>query len=110
MPVRYQLAAFLGRFGSETSVKLASMLGISEGSVYNCCTRVTRALRRIRCRHLFWPDQDSRLATKLQMQAAGFPGTVGVVDGTLIPLETKPRANPWSYWSRKRNYAVSKPC
>ncbi|KAL5632917.1 hypothetical protein ACGC1H_005763 [Rhizoctonia solani] len=41
------------------------------------------------------------------MQAAGFPGAVGVVDGSLIPLKSRPRNNPWSYWSRKKSYALA---
>ncbi|KAG8723043.1 hypothetical protein FRC09_004984 [Ceratobasidium sp. 395] len=43
LPVKYQLAAFLGRFGAEMAGKMASTLGISEGTIYHACARVTRA-------------------------------------------------------------------
>lgn len=107
LPVRYQLAAFLGRFGSETAVRLATTLGISEGLIYNACTQVTRAFRRICCTHLSWPDTVTQLATKSNMQARGFPGAVTVVDGMLVPLKDKPWTDPWLYWCRKKMYAVS---
>ncbi|KAF6744192.1 hypothetical protein DFP72DRAFT_1078899 [Ephemerocybe angulata] len=47
-PVKYQLATFLCRVGAETSVKIASVMSIAEGSVYLSCKRVCRAIRHMR--------------------------------------------------------------
>ncbi|KAG8740497.1 hypothetical protein FRC10_004263 [Ceratobasidium sp. 414] len=107
LPARYQLAAFLARFGSEMTGKIGITIGISVGSVYHACNRVTRAIRRIRHHHLSWPSPEARMVSKVNMQELGFPGAIGAVDGSLIPLKDKPRSNPWSYWSRKQMYALA---
>ena len=36
----------------------------------------------------------------------GFPHCIGIVDGTLFPLEFKPTANGEDYYTRKGNYAL----
>ncbi|KAG8690006.1 hypothetical protein FRC09_012173 [Ceratobasidium sp. 395] len=107
LPAKYQLAAFLARFGAEVPGRVGTTLGISQGSIYHAGARVARALRRIRHNHLAWPSPDARRDSKLDMQALGFPGTIGAVDGSLIRLQDRPRKNPWSYWSRKKSYALA---
>jgi len=46
-PVKYQLATFLCRVGSESAVKTAWVMSIAEGTVYLYSRRVCQAVRRI---------------------------------------------------------------
>lgn len=107
LPVQYQLAAFLGWFGSKAAIKVGIMLGISKGSVYHACAWVTCAFWRICHNHVLWPNAEEWQVMKLNMQELRFPGAVAVVDGTLVQLQDKPCDNPWAYWSWKKMYAVS---
>ena len=43
---------------------------------------------------------------KDEMAKWGFPGCIGIVDGTLILLMDKPLRNGWAYLFRKKFYAV----
>ncbi|GAU95304.1 hypothetical protein RvY_06946-1 [Ramazzottius varieornatus] len=38
---------------------------------------------------------------------SGFPDCVGMLDGTLIPLEYKPKKDGEDYWSHKSRYGIS---
>lgn len=103
---KHQLAAFLCRAGAEDGLKAASVTCIAEGTLYGYCYRVSKALRNIRDAHLAWPGPERREYLKEEMTAWGFPGCIGIGDGTLIRLTSKPRANGWVYWCRKKFYAV----
>jgi hypothetical protein len=105
-PVKYQLAVFLCRAGAESAIKTASVMSIAEGSVYKYTTRVTNALRAIRDDHLAWPGQYRREFISDQLTDAGFPGCIGMGDGTYIRLIDKPITNGWAYYCHKKFYAV----
>lgn len=105
-PVHYQLAAFLIRCGSTSKVKTASVMSVSEGSVYNYMYRVGRALRNIRVNHLAWPGENRREYLSEAMSAWGFPGCLGSADGSYIRLMDKPGRNGFAYYCRKKFYAV----
>lgn len=106
-PPWYQLAAFLIRYGCDPAIKTAETACMSEGSVYNYCTRVAQAFRDIRHEHLSWPGPQRRTFLKSEMAEYGFPGCIGIVDGTLIELMQKPRRHGEVYFCRKKYYAVS---
>lgn len=106
-PVKYQLAAFLCCVGSEDALKTASVITIAEGTVYGYCHRVIRAIRNIRENHLAWPGPVRHEFLKKEMTEWGFPGCIGIGDGTLICLVDKPWVNGWAYWCWKKFYAVS---
>jgi hypothetical protein len=38
------------------------------------------------------------------MRQEGFPGCVGFIDGTMIPLSQKPKINGEVYFDRKKRY------
>lgn len=106
-PPWYQLAAFLIRYGCDPAIKTAETACMSEGSVYNYCTRVAQAFRDIRHEHLSWPGPQRRTFLKSEMAEYGFLGCIGIVDGTLIELMQKPRRHGEVYFCRKKYYAVS---
>ncbi|KAG8714365.1 hypothetical protein FRC08_012034, partial [Ceratobasidium sp. 394] len=80
LPVHYQLAAYLIRFGSTTGTKTSWAIEVSEGSVYNCCKHVTRALRKLRPAYIRWPTAEEKIEIKLAYQDEGFPGAIGAID------------------------------
>ena len=105
-PVSIQLAAFLIKYGSLSMTKTAGVVSIAEGTVHLYCSRVCRALRNVRDQHLSWPGQRRRAFLKEEMAKWGFPGCIGIVDGTLIQLMDKPLKNGWAYYCWKKFYAV----
>lgn len=82
-------------------------MAAAEGTVYLYCKRVCQAILNLRDHYLSWPNQERREALKLIMEDYGFPGCIGILDATLIPLRDRPKKNGWSYFCRKKYYAVS---
>lgn len=79
-----------------------------EGSVVAFTNRFITAVLSLEKRVLFWPGLSERkqIASRI-FKETGFPSCIGFVDGTLIPLDTKP---PWSgedFYSRKNIYCLS---
>lgn len=107
-PVAEQLAAFLMRCGGKTSIFTATDAAVAEGTTYLYCKRVRKAFLNIRDQHLAWPNQQQRTLLKDAMgNEYGFPGCIGILDATLIPLAERPKKNGWAYFCRKKYYAVS---
>lgn len=107
--VRYQLAAFLLRYGREGSdaIGVANKLGIGEGTVFIYCQRVTRALRKIGLTVISWGNLDHRHETAEFIENhSGFRNCIGIVDGSLIRLSEVPAEHGQSYWCRKKYPAV----
>ena len=61
----------------------------------------------LRSRFISWPNHERRAQLKAKFEEEGFPGCIGIVDGSLIRLENKPREFPDAYYSRKKYYAVN---
>lgn len=103
------LLKFLGIYGNEnTAPKLALFLGIGKGSVANYTDRTMRALLKIRSSVITWPDQDERQEISSRIKDKyEFVNCVGMVDGTLLPLEFKPAQNGEDYFCRKGSYAIN---
>lgn len=106
-PVSEQLAAFLMRCGGKIVIHASTDTAIAEGTVYLYCKRVCQAILNIRDQHLSWPNQGRRESIKRVMEELGFPGCIGILDATLIPLMDRPKENGWAYFCRKKFYAVS---
>ena len=49
-----------------------------------------------------WPTVTEQSESSLVMQQEGFPGCVGFVDGTTIPLSQKPAPDGNFYWYQKK--------
>ncbi|OWZ22005.1 hypothetical protein PHMEG_0003349 [Phytophthora megakarya] len=103
------LLKFLGSFGYEnTSPKLAHFFGIGKGSVKNYVWRACHALLKLRDSTITWPDNEERqmIAARIQEKYA-FVNCIGLVDGTLLLLEFKPKRNGEDYFSRKGGYSLN---
>ena len=108
--VKYQLAAFLFRYGrlGTDSLDVAQKLGIGHGTVVLYCKRVVRALRGLRSQYLPWPGAARRMQTADAFESkSGFPICVGTCDGSLIRICEEPIVDGHVYVSRKKSYSVS---
>ncbi len=106
LPPKYQLATFLIQCSSESAVKTASVLSISEGSIYTCTCCISQAFRHIQDRHLAWPGELCHEFLSEEMEVWGFPGCLGSRDGSYIHLMDRPTKNGYVYWCRKKFYVV----
>ncbi|KAE9397452.1 hypothetical protein BT96DRAFT_957913 [Gymnopus androsaceus JB14] len=97
-PVRYQLAAFLIRVGTESLVKMATVMAVAEGSVYNYMHRVMGAVQCL-SDYLAWPGETRQDYISEKFAEKGFPGCLGDCRWPLI--------NPYGYWCRKKFYAAT---
>jgi len=95
------------KFGGTKGIQTAGVLSLAEGTVYMYMERVSHAIRNIRTEHLYWPGPTCRAYLKASMASYGFPGCIGIIDGSLIRLAEKPLKDGWSYYCRKKFYAVS---
>ena len=104
----WQLAIVLARFGhygNMVNVTEASYnFGISEGAFNIFTKRIIKALLNIASDWIKWPDMARREQFSNFMRAEGFPGCVGFIDGTTIPLSQKPANHGNSYYDRKNRY------
>jgi hypothetical protein len=108
-PTEQQLPVLLKYFGSEgnsaSGYNLGVFFGISAGAARSCRTSALDALLTLEDRTYFWPDPEER------MQIANcirddyqFPNCVGIIDGTILPLATRPLLHGENYLSRKQFY------
>ena len=110
--VRIQLALCPERFGCYgnriSSVRIARAYGVGRGTVSLFTMRVIKATLSYKYEFLSWPSQNERKKTSFRFASKyGFPGCVGVVDGTHIILDQKPSLDPETYWTRKQKYALN---
>ncbi|ETI30452.1 hypothetical protein F443_22426 [Phytophthora nicotianae P1569] len=100
---------FFGTCGNgATPNKLADFFSIGTGTVTLYVQRTVDALVSLRENVIAWPTDTKRreLSSRIK-QRWKFPNCVGFVDGTLLPLEFKPRLFGEDYFSRKMYYAVN---
>jgi len=102
-----------GSFGNSASIRqVALWAGIGEGTVVLCTKRVLYAILSsgLREQCISWPGVEERNAYKERVEEIAIPewrnGWV-MIDGTLIPLYTKPSYYGESFFDRKSNYSLN---
>ena len=102
----YQLAVAMARLGSNgngASVsKMQAQFQLGCGTVTKYTERVLKALLDMRSHWISWPVEARRKEISQVMGAEGFPGCVGFIDGTTIPLSQKPALDGQVYFDRKK--------
>ncbi|KAF9154867.1 hypothetical protein BGX20_004581 [Mortierella sp. AD010] len=102
----WQLAVAFARLGSNgngASVKrIQTIFGIGAGTTTLYTGRVITALKDFSREWLVWPDARRRREIRQVMSKEGFPGCVGFIDGTTIPLSQKPAIDGEVYFDRKK--------
>jgi DDE superfamily endonuclease len=110
-PAEHQLLVLLKYFGSEgnsaSGYNIGAFFGISIGAAEACRLSALQALLTLEDRTYFWPDHEERkqIANRIR-DTYLFPNCVGLIDGTLLPLATRPLLHGENYLSRKRFYAI----
>jgi hypothetical protein len=96
---------FLWRISKEGSggshLSVSSYFGIGKGSVANYIHRCVTALHEIKNDVMKWPNQEERNEMKMRLNATDFRHCVGIIDGTLEGLDTRPNEFHECYYSRK---------
>ena len=103
------LLKFLGSNGNEASIsKLGHFFGLSKGGFLLHLERMVVILLKRKEEALFWPGPDEwkEISERIERKY-GFPNCVGLIDGTLLPLEGKPNQNGEDYFCRKGCYSVN---
>jgi hypothetical protein len=108
--VKFQLAAFLVRYGQQGSdtLDVAAKLSIGHGTVYNYCKRVSRAIRELGPQYLQWGNQDRKAVVSTAIEAqSGFPKCLGSGDGSQIRIGEEPTVDGEQFRCRKKFISVS---
>jgi DDE superfamily endonuclease len=110
-PAQYQMLVLLKYYGTEgnqaSSLSLSNFFGVSSGIVDLFCNNALDALLSLEDKTYIWPDKIERRATANRIRTQYlFPNCVGIIDGTLLPLASRPLLHGENYLSRKKFYAI----
>ncbi|KAL3701437.1 hypothetical protein R1sor_019459 [Riccia sorocarpa] len=73
----------------------------------NYTNRVMTALESAMGYEIAWPDCQERAVNSAHFAGLGFPGCIGLVDGTLVKLSQRPRDDGETYFDRKSYYSMN---
>lgn len=106
----WQLLVALHRFGHYgnriNAEEVACDFCLGTGSVTLYTNRVITALLSLAPEWIRWPDEGRREEIGQVMREEGFPGCIGFIDRTTIPLSQKPALQGASYYDRKKRYCT----
>ncbi|KAL2642651.1 hypothetical protein R1flu_010238 [Riccia fluitans] len=89
-PVVVQLTVALDRLGHEGNgvciERSKELWGVSHGTIVNYTKRVLVAIEDRLAGELKWPREDERRKIFEAFEEKGFPGCVGLIDGTLVQI------------------------
>ena len=110
-PAANRLLVLMKYYGTEgnqsSSVALGHFFGISVGAVHHCRDSALVALKSLKSQTYFWPSSEERKRMSARIKARWmFPYCVGLIDGTLLPLSSRPLLFGENYMSRKKFYAI----
>ncbi|MBW0485658.1 hypothetical protein O181_025373 [Austropuccinia psidii MF-1] len=101
-----QLAVALSRLGSNGNGaalgKIGMLSGISHGAIVLYNQRVIQILMKMKRKVIMWPTREQQREISQVMQAEGFAGCIGFIDGSLIPLSQHPTNNGEAYFDCKK--------
>ena len=111
--VSIQLAVAICRLGSNGNgaavLRLKNLFQVGYGTINLYTTRVVKAIYKMRSQLASWPTREERVELSQVMQEEGFPGCIGFVDGTTIPLSQKPPIDGNHYFDRKKRSGLNFP-
>jgi hypothetical protein len=110
-PVWQQLAVAvdrLGNYGNDASRgRTMHHWGIGKGTCDLYLARVLLALKSIAPKYIRWSSEQERAKMSKRMAGEGFPGCVGFLDGTTIPLSQKPGEDDSCFFDRRHRYSIN---
>lgn len=108
--IRIKLKVALFRLGTRgiSEAKVASIFGISDGSVSAYTWQCIYAIEDLMPQFVVWPNEVQKAAIKTHFKNVhGFPNCIGSVDGVCFPLFAAPSWEPQAFNTRKCVHAVS---
>ena len=110
-PASHQLLVLLKYYGSEgngsCSRALSTFFGVGAGSIDAYRNNALEALLSLESQTYYWPTPEERSAISYRIKEKWlFPNCIGFMDGTLLPLATRPLLHGENYHSRKNFYAI----
>jgi len=98
----------LGSNGNRAAVsQIKNFVCVGYGRINLYMSRVVQVIYELRNSLASWPTQEEQLEISHVMQTEGFPGCIGFVDGTTIPLSQKPPIDGNHYFDCKKRYEFS---
>ncbi|MBW0556163.1 hypothetical protein O181_095878 [Austropuccinia psidii MF-1] len=111
LDVCQQLALTLERLGSNGNGaslgRFARTYQVSRGSIVMASRRVIKVLCDLGPQYIFWPNEEQRGEISRHLAHEGFPGCVGFLDGTTIPLFQRPGVDGEVFYDRKKRYSLN---
>jgi hypothetical protein len=110
-PPSVHLMVFLNFLGSNgngnSTIRMGRKFGLAGGTISNMIERTADAILEMKDETIIWPNSNERKNISNYIhQRFGFVNCVGIIDGTLFPLEFKPTQNGEDYYTRKGGYAT----
>ncbi|XP_015758774.1 PREDICTED: putative nuclease HARBI1 [Acropora digitifera] len=104
---RKQVSIFLWCIANQETTRLiADRFNVTYSSVSRVVRRVTECVLALRNQYIKWPNGTQLRETMESFRVeGGFPGVVGVIDGSLVKIRA-PVENPESYICRKKYHAL----
>lgn len=79
---------------------------VGKATAWRAVRRVVNALINLRNYYIKWPtEQEAMECAAFLEEKKGFPGVIGIIDGTHIKIEA-PKENPESYINRKGYHSI----
>lgn len=79
---------------------------VGKATAWRAVRRVVNALMNLRNYYIKWPtEQEAMESATFLEQKKGFPGVIGIIDGTHIKIEA-PKENHESYINRKGYHSI----
>jgi hypothetical protein len=100
---------YVGSNGNAASMsKMGKVFGISKGCFRNYVIRVMERILEHKDSTIFWPTEEEKREISRRICAGHrFQNCVGFIDGTMLPLESKPLQHGEDYYCRKGFYALN---
>jgi len=99
---------FLGSYGNAVAMqKIGHMMGISKGWVNDYVMRACDAILKHREQVIKWPSiEELQNISGRVRKVHGFVNCIGLINGTLFPLDFASMVNGEDYYTRKGDYAI----
>ncbi|MBW0462486.1 hypothetical protein O181_002201 [Austropuccinia psidii MF-1] len=97
--------AQLGSNGNGASLgKLGILFVVSNGAIVLYTQAIIKALIKYEKEYIIWPNSQKQLEASQVILAKVFPGCVGLIDGSLIPLSQRTPRDGEAYFDHKSRY------
>ncbi|XP_030745914.1 putative nuclease HARBI1 [Sitophilus oryzae] len=107
LDAEYHILVFLWFAGHQTASfrDVSDRFNISISSLFRIIKRVTAFLSNLGRDLITWPSNEEKNIIEGHFEARGFPGVVGVIDGSHIKID-KPSEDADSYLNRKHFFSI----